>query len=388
MTNSDAEGPSDTEIDRLVDQVDRLVLPQANIFLRELLRDLGLKLRRTKEDIRAQLVDAITEGALTEDGIDVWLRGVEGWGNQHVYAFGVPDSTVGASVWRSEDSIAAISEEAFPGSWRALTSALYPDDATLTRIDYDRDRGVFIVEWHQRTASRHRVKAMDSWPGEMLPDYVHPESVDADASDPMHNALLIDGDTYWFDAFRLLPTRVVMRFAILLEPKVGDRPIAALFLRTPVRDSAHARAMGLAWQDLGDLTIGRSPLARISNDPWSISTMIKRLDTDVVRDRAPGFKSRKTRFSEGLATVEFTAPPDFELPEIIAEVRLSIPQTAIDNDTFLGSEGDFRVEADPARPTSRTARIQLFQSNNRIRIWTELDEPDVWTMLETLDGYR
>jgi hypothetical protein len=388
VANEGERRPSSSEIDRLVDQVDRLVLPQANVFLRELLRDLGLKLERTKEDIRTRLVDAITEGALTGDLIDVWLRGVEGWGNQHVYAFGVPDSTVRASAWRSEDAIAAISVGAFPGSWRATTSASYPDSATLTRIDYERDRGVFVVEWHQRTASRRRVKAMDSWPGEMLPDYVHPESVDVDASDPMYNALLIDGDTYWFDAFRQLPTRIVMRFAILLEPNVGGRPIAALFLRTPVRDRAHARAVGLAWQNLGNLTIGRSSLARISNNPWSISTLIKRLDTDVVRDRAPEFKAKRTRFSEGLATVEFTAPPDFELPEIIADVRLSIPQTAIDNETFLGSEGDFRMEADPARATSRSARIQLFQSNNRIRIWTELDEPDVWTMLETLDRYR
>ncbi len=204
----------------------------------------------------------------------------------------------------------------------------------------------------------------------------------------MHNAMLIDGDAYWFSAFRLLPSRSVMRFAILHKPQVIQRPIAALFLRTAIGNREHAQAVEKAWKDLGQFTIGRLSLDRIRNEPWSISRVIKRLDTDVARDKTDKFRSKKTRFSEGLAAVEFTSPPDLTLPEVIGDVRLSIPQSAIESDDFVGSEGDFRMEADPSRATSRQARLQLFQAQNRIRIWTELDEPDVWTILETLDGYR
>ena len=122
MTNNVGALPSSGEVDRLVDQVDRLVLPQANVFLRELLRDLGLRPQPNKAATRVQLVDAITAGVLTEERIDHWLRGVEGWGNQHVYAFGVPESTARAAAWRSDDALESIAEAAFPGSWRASTT--------------------------------------------------------------------------------------------------------------------------------------------------------------------------------------------------------------------------------------------------------------------------
>jgi hypothetical protein len=107
-----------------------------------------------------------------------------------------------------------------------------------------------------------------------------------------------------------------------------------------------------------------------------------------VHDKRSDFQSRGTVFREGLASVEFVSSPDMTLPERIRDVRLSIPSNAINDTTFIGSKGDFERLKDADRHTSRKAHVQLIQKDNRIRIWTELDETDVWSIIESLDGLR
>ncbi|MFY9819788.1 MAG: hypothetical protein WAM82_00295 [Thermoanaerobaculia bacterium] len=361
-----ASGPTIAQARSLEDQVGRLVLVQTNIFIRELLRGLDYRPGANKDEFTAALADAIHAGKLTQEKLDEWLRSVEGWGNQHIYAHGVPATIELDPAWNDEAKVAAIVERTFRHTWRAETSQSFPEKPQLTRTDYNAERGLFIVEWHEKTGTWVRAKEKDLGP----------------RREP-------DGDTYRYEAYRDEQRRSVMRFVLWLRPSIARRPIAGLFLRYPIRTKEHRESVELAWSDLKRFELDGGSLADLRLHPWSISTVIKRLDQQAVRDRLPKVRSKATTFSEGLASVRFVAPPDSSLPEIIRNVRLSLPDKAIEDPDLMGTAGEFHMGAeDPKRATSRDARVELFQDANRIRIWTELDEPDVWTILQTLDALR
>lgn len=360
-----AKKPTAAEIRRLVDQVERLVRAQTNIFIREFLRSLGTRPGANKDEFTESLTDAVKAGVLTQEKLDKWLRSVEGWGNQHIYAHSVPRKIARDPVWADEATVAALAKKSVPSTWRAATSRSFPPKPKLTRTDYDPERKLFLAEWHERTDTWARAKAKDRKPVES------------------------GGDTYWMKAYRYEPRRSVMRFALWLKPPVAKRPISALFLRYPVHNKEHKQAIELAWRDLGQIALdGGGALADLRNHPWSISKVIKQLDQEIVRARRPEIMSKSTTFSEGQASVRFVSEPDFSLPDTIREVRLSLPDSAIDDDEVIGSAGEFEVARDPDRATSREARVELFQDTRRIRIWTELDEQDVWSILQTFDGLR
>ncbi|MCP3977406.1 MAG: hypothetical protein GY720_23195 [bacterium] len=362
MTNGQANKPSKAECRKLLEQVDRLVLAQTNVFIRKLLRDIGKKPGANKAEFRKSLEEAICDdGTLTKELLDTWLRRVEGWGNQHVYAFGVPDDMADATVWNSEASVKKVAAAAFTNTWRAPISDKFPPSPQLTRIDYSPDPGLFVVEWHERT---------DAWVRELGSDIKRPKG----------------GDAYWYKAFREEPSRRVMRFALRLRRQTGARPLAALFLREPVRSKEHGNSLDIAWRDLDKLVFGGQSLRAVKNWPWSISSLVKNLDQRIQDDKQKDFKSKATKFADGDATVEFVAPAAMDLPDTIKTARLAITKF-MGQPTFVGSSGDFRMQAD-ARPTSREAHVMLFQDGNRMKIMTELDEEDVWMILEKFDGIR
>jgi hypothetical protein len=354
--------PSAAERRALLNQVDRLVLAQTNVFIRELLRSVGKRPGDTKARFRHALEEAIDDGSLTKEVLDRWLRGVEGWGNQHVYAFEVPPAIAGDALWADEERAAVVAGAAFPGTWRAPISHRFPESPEPSRTDLYGDARTFLIEWEERTSS---------WTREPGKDFRRVE----------------DGDEYRYDAFRAEPGRTLTRFALhWYDP--ARPPIAALFVRLAVRSAEHIEAVAVAWRDLERLAVGGLPLAAVRYRPWSVSTLIKNLDDRIVAGREPGFRSKRARFSEGLASVEFTSPPDMILPGRIRDVRLAIPARTIRDPEFVGSSGEFYAGEDAGRPTSRVARVELAQPENRIRIWTELDEPDVWALLRTFDDLR
>lgn len=362
MTDAPLKKPTKAQARKLIQQVDRLALVQTNVFIRELLRSLGKTPGANKEEFKASLEEAIGEGLLTEDGLATWLRSVEGWGNQHIYTFEVPEATAQDETWASEQKVEGVTESAFKGSWRAAISQPFPKEPKLTRIDFDPGQRLFLVEWHERS---------DAWVREKDADIRQTEG----------------GDPFWYKAFRQEPSRALMRFALVLEPQLAKRPLAALFLRVPVRTKEHTMALDIAWRDLDKLVFGGSSLRVMETMPWDISRLVKRLDQQIQDDKRHNFSSKATKFADGQSTVEFVAPPDMELPPTIKTARLSITGF-MRRPTFLGSSGDFWMNAHPQRPMSRDAHVTMFQPDNRIKILTELEEADVWTILETFDTVR
>src|ERR1700730_932291 len=302
-----ASGPTKAEARRLEVQVERLVRVQTNIFIRELLRSLGYRPGANKAEFTAALGDAIHTGKLTQEKLDQWLRSVEGWGNQHIYAHGVPPTIELDPAWKDEAKVAAIVERDLRRTWRAETSQRFPEKTKLTRTDYDPVLGLFMVEWHEKTDTWVRAQKKDRKPVED------------------------EGDTYWFQAYRHEPSRSVMRFVLWLRPPIAQRPIAGLFLRYPIRNKEHGKSVELAWSGLKKFVLDGGSLADLRAYPWSISTVIKRLDQQIVHDKQSQVRSKATTFSEGLASVRFVAPPDFSLPPIIRDVRLSLPDRAIED---------------------------------------------------------
>src|SRR5690348_12929943 len=75
---------TDTSVDQLID----LALLQGNRYIKELLRSKGPPLGTNKQQFEEHLRAAT--GRLPVADVREWLGGVEGWGNQHVYAFDVP----------------------------------------------------------------------------------------------------------------------------------------------------------------------------------------------------------------------------------------------------------------------------------------------------------
>lgn len=345
----------------LLDQVDRLVLAQTNVFIRELLRDLGKRPGDSKARFRAALEEAIADGSLTKEGLDAWLHGVEGWGNQHIYPFDLPPALAVRDLW-TEDRVAALVEAAFRKKWRAPISYDYASAPELARIDLYGDGPTFVAEWHQKSSSWVREEARD------------------------RKDVWEDGDLYWYRAFRSEPGRILTRFAVHW-PGPNRAPVAALLLRLPVRTPEHAAATATVWAHLDNLSLAGVRLSDAQHRPWSISALIKNVDDSSVRSEG-GFRSKRTRFSEGLASVEFMSSPELLLPDRIREVRLSITEKTLAAPDFVGSSGEFMAAGDAARPTSREARVQLFHDDNRLRVWTELDEADVWTLLGALDALR
>ncbi len=377
--------PSKALCEQLVDQIDQLVMPQANVFIRELVRDrVGVKPGANKAQNRAILTAAACDGRLPKEDLDEWLHRVEGWGNQHIYPFEVPNAIASDGRWDDEAHVRNVTDAAFDGAWQAPISREFPDEMELTRIDYDPFERRFVVEWHRKTESWVRDEAMDEWPYDKLARYRHPRATDADEADPLRKALLIDGDAYYFSAFRRRPSRSVMRFALSLPRRRGRHPIGALFVRVPIRSPRHREVVATAWGDLGELRFGGEQLAVVQDSPWNVSTLIKKLDSAVIAAQAPNFKSKATKFAEDGATVEFVAPA-LALPEDILAARVALTP-GMSKPKLVGSTGDFWMTGE--REQSRDAHVLLYNRSGRIKILTELDEPDVWTILRTFDRIR
>src|SRR4051794_22869101 len=68
-----------------------IIRGQTNAYIKELLRENGVRIGATKEDFDRNLTKAIDEGTLTREIIEKWLNEVEGWGQQHVYVYQLTD---------------------------------------------------------------------------------------------------------------------------------------------------------------------------------------------------------------------------------------------------------------------------------------------------------
>ncbi|HYH45391.1 MAG TPA: hypothetical protein VEG34_06850 [Thermoanaerobaculia bacterium] len=336
----------------LRDLVRGIVLAQGNIFIKGLLRTKGIKIGATKADFERNLLEAVDSGQITLADVETWLEEVEGWGDQHIYLFDVPDTIAKHPIWRTIEGVRRRVEKAELGDrWNAQTSLAFPGVQTLTGIFFD---GTSLrLVWH---------KGAERWVRDPSKDY----------------ETEIEGERYRFQAYRYRADRAVTRF----ELRIGKSPVAALFVPIAVNLPEHKDVIAAARETLDKLVEGVEELWRKS---VAVGNVIKRLDQERIAPQqgGPRVQTHSTRLVGGGAYVEFASlsgSDDYTQSAPVREVRLAIQPKQLGK--FEGATGSFEMLKDDR--LSRDVRVQLYGKEKRIRIWKQLAADEVWEILGLL----
>lgn len=349
--------PSPEELERVRALVRGVVLAQGNIFIKELLRDKKIKIGATKADFELNLLQAIDGGQLRYADVSAWLEEVEGWGDQHVYFYEVPQAVSGQLVWNDEKRVRERVVKAGLGDlWNADTSLAFPEEPALTGIYFEPGSRTLRLVWHEGAYG-----------------WVHVPQMDYQEE--------IEGDLYEFRAFRQRANRTVMRFELRLD--VG---VAALFLSSHLTAKEHERALEEAHtqiQNLFDLT-------EVWANPAYIAKVIANLDQSLTdgggtQEAAP----ESVQLESGGSYIRFgshAAHRSYLNAAAVKGVRLAIKKPALKQ--FIGTAGIFEFRKDGGPGISRDIRVQLYGEERRIRLWQRMAATDVWRILEILRRYQ
>jgi hypothetical protein len=347
MSDETDDSMTAAEKGRLRRLVRGIVLAQGNVFIKELLRKKGIRIGATKADFEENFLKAISEGKLREQDVSDWLDEVEGWGDQHVYLFRVPDTVANSTLWVSPKNVAVkIKNTGMAKLWDAKTSLLYPNKLVLTGIYFDGAALRFV--WHQGRGAWIRTPSMD-------------------------RKETLDGDHYEFRAYRERIDRVLMRF----EMRIKQR-LAAVFMQIPWDAKDHEDGLKV----VADAIL---PLVKLSDlGQLSISTIIKSLDQKELNapvNSKRQMTAQRTRLSDAGVYVEFasTVGSRYKESQAVRDVR-----GAVKPKNFTGANGYFVYHPKGDGALQRDTKIELFGEDRRVRLWEQLTATEVWQILEIL----
>src|ERR1051326_5539787 len=333
-----------SETRRAHDLVRDVILAQTNVFIKELLRRKGYTGATNKQQIEGQLREAIDSGSLTYDDLTNWMEQTEGWGNEHVYLYKVPDGLV---EWLSNPTKikARLEKEGRGYLWQADRSLLFPEICTLTGVYHAHGELMFV--WHEGAGYKRRASEKDF---EEDDEY---------------------GEHYYYQAYRRVSqrdvTRVVVRGRLLAIFLPGDHlPATHVDRRAYLAEESKSFAPFTGWE------------------LYSMGEAIKALDTASLRPslsdtlRAPNTRWNAT----GGGYVDFGSETDGSYASVdeLREVRAAVRRTK-----FKGGHGQFRLTLPPlhgarSRPNEkeRVAKVHLYSEYDRIRLTAQLTSDDVW----------
>lgn len=202
----------------------KVAVAQGNAFIKELLRDSGARIGATKEDFANNLDSAIEEDIITQDKLEAWLAQVEGWGDQHLYLFQVPDIEAVALA-------SGIAASPYAGVLGAGASLDFPKGLELKHIGLG--QAGLSMEWHQ---------SREGWNRWTPKDYIVAEGL----------------QRFRFEAYRQRFDRSVVRF----EWHFAENYCAILIHRNP--DIDHAAVLKEVDAVLWAIGCPVVPLVRIS----------------------------------------------------------------------------------------------------------------------------
>jgi hypothetical protein len=328
-----------------------IIRAQGNRFIKELLRSNGITIGATKDEFEANLMAAIHSGHLTLADVETWLAEVEGWGNQHVYLYRISDTLrrqlTPPRIHRK------VTEAGFEELWDAPTVLQFPDLPTLTSISFN--DSVLRLVWQE---------ASPAWARAEEKDYTAEEGL----------------DIYEYRAWRMAEHRAVTRFDAHLGLK-----LAGLFVPNPIQGEEHARAVDEAKRVIGLLM----DLSQLTDNQLEISLVSRNMDQRNVPGQAaaqPKVKTQRSRLTSGGAYVEFAANASdraYWEEDAIRGVRRSVRDQQLGQ--FYGTGGVFLFQ--PFNGLERELRVQLYGEDNRTRLWAQMKENEVWTILKELNQY-
>jgi len=114
-----------------------LLLAHKKEYVQEFLRENGFRFSGTKEDLRERLLILYKRGEITREQILQRLDQLEGYGNQHVYLFRIPEHYI--EELRDQENVRRIFEENNLGDvynhYRPLVFPEHPEVASITHDD-------------------------------------------------------------------------------------------------------------------------------------------------------------------------------------------------------------------------------------------------------------
>lgn len=142
-----------------LDNILDLVFVHNKIYIKQLLQSLGQPVSGSKREYRDLLKHLVSRKLLTEENLIEFLNQIEGWGDQHIYAF-KPLSREIRRSWKDSSFIEKTLKAA--GVHDLLKKSrplLLPEDTTLSSIEVDKDRIRFI--WTSKHVWEERVEEQD-----------------------------------------------------------------------------------------------------------------------------------------------------------------------------------------------------------------------------------
>ncbi len=356
----EATPPDEAERKVLRELARGVIRAQGNVFIKELLRGKGVRIGATKEEFERNLFAAIETGDLRLADVEKWLDEVEGWGNQHVYLFAVPDELAAAAALSSADAMRRkVEEAALDEFWAAPTSQAFPEALQLTSIRFDGDQ--LQLTWHEGDVSWARGK----------------EEKDLD------RPLDIGIEHYELRAYRQINRRSVMRFELRLKER-----LAAIFLSIAWEEKAHGAAVAAVIETLGKLL----DVAALQKRQVLIGNVIKKLDQGATVGKRPAaatVRAQSTRLTGNSAYVEMGSSSDagsYLDDPTIGAVRQAIKTNELA--TLTGTTASFEILAQGLKPLAQDVRLHLSGPQKRVRIWKLLSAEEVWAILKFLARYQ
>jgi hypothetical protein len=335
------------------DLVRDVILAQSNIFIKELLRKQGFKGAATKEQFEAQLAEAVDTGALTYSDLTAWMEEIEGWGNEHVYLYKVPDALVGALADPAKFK-ARLEKAGFGELWGADRSFEFPEVRKLVGVYHAGGELTFV--WHEGAAYRKRASEKDY-----------------EEQDPE------DGEHYYYQAYRRVPQRDVTRVIV-------RRSLLAVFLPSDNLPATHTeRRMNLS----AEL---KAFVPFIDWELYSMGEALKLLDTMSMKPAlSKTLRAPKTRWNaKGGGYVDFGSETEgsYAAVEELREVRSAVPRSK-----FKGGQAQFgftlpALSNGETKEKGREAKVHLFSDYDRIRLTARLTRDDVWWILRKIPKRR
>jgi hypothetical protein len=339
------------EMKKLKKLASGIILAQGNKFIKELLREKKIRMGATKDDFHRNMIEAIEAGKLKLTDFEEWLERVEGWGDQHVYLYKIPEEVINSALWSSEDNVRRKVEESkkLEKLWNAQTTFEYPKKLKLTGIYY-KDKVISAI-WHQ---------GVSSWLRAPSRDYEQKE----------------DLDLYQYRAHRRRDKRTIMRFEMRLKEKM-----AAIFIPLPWKEADHIKAVKQVKKAL-------KPIIDIDSlKKANISKAIKDLDQEQLRpiNKEQSFKTQASRLSAQGAYIEIASNTGEIFPVDIPPIKEVM--LAIEPQSFTGAKGKYFFQLAGLKDEHKSFKVQLYGKERRIRFMFIMMASEVWDILKIIGRY-
>ena len=322
--------PNSTDQTTAIHNALAIAKAQGLLFIREFLRQQkhqGIKVNigTNKSASLDNLKSALLAGTIELPALEAWINEVEGWGQQHVYLFALPKAFIERVKTNPQSTLTQlVNESPHRDLLQATDQFTFPTTMELQQIKVN--QAALEVIWRQQASNALRVKAKDL---------------------PIQE---IDGDWYEFRAFRITPSRQVMRF--LFTPQTGA---AALYIQLPLGQThrlAHSTAVACIQSML------QLPELPVKN----LATPIKTMDRlDLASGPNPlNLQAHSTKFSTDGGSIEFTANQHISGFKQIESMRLV--RRSLNEADFTGDTGHFNIHLDQ---TDRIIQMSVSARHNK-----------------------